>query len=233
MADDQLALMLNQELATRMNDPSFTELMQRISAYEVQSANVRVTTDEEYQMAADSLVAVAEVDKSLEGMRTAIVAYPNTFTKAVNTLFKSLKERTKKTRDRLQHHAAGYKQKKDAEYAKQQAEAEAAAAVEAPAVTDVDAEQPAPEPLTPPLQSTKATNGGSVSYRKGPPKIEVINPAKLIRAATDSRNKVPVDVIAIDAAALRKAVGEGLLKPKQWEKYGVKVIEQEEMVVRT
>ena len=32
MADDQLALMLNQELATRMNDPSFTDLMQRISA---------------------------------------------------------------------------------------------------------------------------------------------------------------------------------------------------------
>ena len=232
MADDQLALMLNQELATRMNDPSFTELLQRISAYEVQSANVRVTTDEEYQMAADSLVAVAEVDKSLEGMRTAIVAYPNTFTKAVNTLFKSLKERTKKTRDRLQHHAAGYKQKKDAEYAKQQAEAEAAA-VEAPAVTDVDAEQPAPEPPTPPLQSTKATNGGSVSYRKGPPKIEVVNPAKLIKAATDSRNKVPVNVIAIDAAALRKAVGEGLLKHKQWEKYGVMVTEQEEMVVRT
>ena len=127
MADDQLALVLNQELAARTAQPAFTDLMQRISAYEVQSANVRVTTDEEYQMAADSLVAVADVDKSLEGMRKEIVAYPNTFTKSVNDLFKSLKVRTKRTRDRLQHHATGYKAKKDAEYAQQQAEVAAAA----------------------------------------------------------------------------------------------------------
>ena len=60
-----------------------------------------------------------------------------------------------------------------------------------------------------------------------------MNPAKLIRAATDSRNKVPTDVIAIDAAALRRSVESGSLKPKQWEKYGVKVTEQEGMVVRT
>ena len=63
------------------------EMMQKISAYEVQSANVKVTNDAEYQMAADSLVAVADVGKSLENMRVRIVAYPNTFVKRKRYIF--------------------------------------------------------------------------------------------------------------------------------------------------
>jgi hypothetical protein len=233
MADDQLALVLNQQLAARMSQPDFMELMQSVSQYEVQSANVRVATDQEYQMAADSLVAVAVVHKALEDMRKDVVAYPNTFTKTVNATFKTLKERCEKTRQRLEYHAGAYKAKKDAEFAKQQAEADAAA-LQAPApVTDADSEVKPPEPPAPPLQSTKATNGGSVSFRQGKPKIEVINSVKLIRAALSIKNKVPAGIIQIDAAALRKAVDEGLYKPKQWEKYGVKITQQEEMVVRT
>ena len=232
MPDDQLALVLNQELAAQVNSPQFTELLQTISTYEVQSANIRVTNDQEYQMACDSLVALAVASKQVKAMKTGILAYPKLFAESVKGAFGGVETRCVNIRGKFENHTKPYKMKKDAEYAKQQAEA-AAAVVEAPAVTDVDSEEKPPESPTPPLQSTKATIGGSVSYRKGPPKIEVINPAKLIRAATDHRNKVPVDVIAIDAAALRKAVGEGLLKPKQWEKYGVTVTEQEEMVVRT
>ena len=231
MADDQLALVLNQQLAARMQQPDFTELMQAVSQYEVQSANVRVATDDEYQMASDSLVAVVDVAKKLENMRKEVVAYPNTFTKTVNTTFKTLKDRCDKTRQRLEYHARAYKAKKDAEFAQQQAAQ--AAAVEQPVIDPDSEEQPAPEPPTPPLQSTKATDGGSVSYRKGRPEIEVINGAKLVRASLDTRNKVPADVVQIDMAAVRRAVESDLMKPKQWEKYGVKVTQKEEMVVRT
>jgi hypothetical protein len=236
MSND-LQLVLNQQLAARMGQTDFSELMQKISTYEVQSANVRVTTDEEYQLATDSLVAVADVAKALENMRKEIVAYPNTFTKTVNDTFRNLKQRCEKSRQRLEYHAKAWKAKKDAEYARQQAEAAQAAMDQAQEgeVVDADAEQvQMPEPPQPPLQSTKATNGkGSVSYRKGRPEIEIINAAKLVRASVDTRNKVPSDVISIDMAAVRKAVEAETMTHKQWEKYGVKVTQKEEMVVRT
>ena len=236
MGNDQLTLVLNQELAAEMGQPAFLEMMQRISAYEVQSSNIRVTNNEEYQMATDSLIAVAEVAKGLETMRTGIVAYPNTFTKTVNATFKTLKDRCLRTRERLEYHARKFKDKKDAEFAKQQVEA-AAAAPEPSNVIDSDAapeQTQLPLPPAPPMQSTKATDGdGSVSYRESPPQITVENAVKLIRAAINVKNKVPTDVISIDAAALRKAVNEGLYTPKQWAKYGVVIEKKEEMVVRT
>jgi hypothetical protein len=236
MPNDQLTLALNQELAAEMGQPAFLEMMQKISAYEVQSSNIRVTSDEEYQMATDSLIAVAEVTKGLEKMRTGIVAYPNTFTKTVNATFKTLKDRCLRTRERLEYHARKFKEKKDAEFAKQQ-EQIAAAAPEASNVIDSDAspeQTQLPLPPTPPMKSTKATDGGgSVSYREGRPKVTVENPVKLIRAAINVKNKVPTDIIQIDAAALRKVVESGLFTPKQWAKYGVVVEKQEEMVVRT
>jgi len=236
MPDDNLAIVLNQELAAQMATPQFTELMQKISAYEVQSTNVQVTNDAEYQMAADSLVAVAEASKSLETMRVTIVAYPNTFVKAVNATFKTLKLKCENIRGRLEHHAKKYKTRKDAEFAKQQAELAAAQLQQPAPVVDVDSGAPPVDPTlpTPPMQSTKATNGkGSVSYRAGRANIEVINAAKLVRASLDSRNKVASDVISIDMKALRVNVESGEIKTKQWEKYGVKVTASEEMVVRT
>ena len=240
MPDDQLTLVLNQQLAAEMSQPQFMDMMQKISAYEVQSASVKVNSDTEYQMATDSLIAVAEVGKELEAMRVRIVAYPNTFVKTVNATFKGLKERCLRTRERLEYHAIKYKDKKDAEFAKQQAEIEAAR-VETPEanVADADTEGPVQTTLpeaapTPPMQSTQASEGaGSVSYRQGRPKVTVENAVKLIRAALSEKNKVPTDVISIDAAALRKAVEAGLMTTKKWASYGVVVEETKDMVVRT
>lgn len=238
MPNEQLTLVLNQQLAAEMGQPKFMELMQKISAYEVQSANVRVTNDAEYQMATDSLVAVAEVGKDLEGIRKGIVAYPNTFTKTVNDTFKGLKERCARSREKLEYQARKYKEKKDAEFAKQQAET-AAAAPQAPEqnVADADGEQVQTElPLPPaaPLQSTKASDGkGSVSYREGKPKVEIENAVKLVRAAINAKNKIPMDIVQIDQAALRRAVEGDLMTVKQWAKYGVKIVKSQEMVVRT
>jgi len=231
---DQLTVVLNQELAVKMSEPQFTALMQNISAYEVQSTNVRVTNDVEYQLGADSLVAIAEVAKSLEHMRKGIVAYPNTFVKTVNDMFRGLKDRCVKTRQRIEYHVVSYKQKKDAAFAQQQAAEAAAAQEQMQLPLDADTDEAPPEPPQPPLQSTKASNGrGSVSYRKGKPTVEVLNPAKLVRASLSEKNKVPTDVISIDAAALRRAVDAGIYTVKQWEKYGVKVTETQETVVRT
>jgi hypothetical protein len=240
MADDQLTIVLNQQLAVELSQPQFMDMMQKISAYEVQSANVKVTSAEEYQMAADSLVAVAEVGKGLEGMRVRIVAYPNTFVKTVNATFKGLKERCLRTRERLEYHAIKFKDKADAAFAKQQAEIEAAREVTPEAnVAEVDVDGPvqmtlpeqAPEA---PLQSTKASEGaGSVSYRTGRPKVTVENGVKLIRAALSDKNKVPMDVVSIDAGALRKAVEAGVMTTKKWASYGVVIEETKDMVVRT
>ena len=233
MTEDNLALILNKELAVQMSTPHFTELMQKISTYEVQSSNISVVNDAEYQMATDSLVAVAEVGKSLEQMRKEIVSYPNTFVKTVNATFKTLKDKCERARERISHHALKYKAKKDAEFAKQQAELAAAQQAQ---VQDIDSGEAPPQPpmQAPPLQSTKATNGkGSVSFRQGRVQFEVINAAKLVRASIDERNRVPSDVISIDAGALRRAIEADLMKDKQWEKYGVKVTRPEEMVVRT
>jgi hypothetical protein len=233
MPDDNLALVLNQDLAARTAAPEFAQLMQKISAYEVQSANVRVTNDAEYQMATDSLIAVAEVHKALEGMRKEIVSYPNTFRTTVNSMFKGLKERCEKARERLQYHATKYANAKEAEFAKQQAEVAAAAPEPSEAVDPDMVDAHPPQPPQPPMQSTKGTNGGSVSYREGRPEIEVVNAAKLVRAAVDPRNKVPVDVVQIDMSVLRKSVEGKLMTIKKWEKYGVKVTEKKDMVVRT
>ena len=93
-----LPVLLNQELAAQTSTPQFLELMQKISAYDVQSSNVRVTNDQEYQMCVDSLIAVVEVGKALEKMRKGIVAYPNTFTKTVNDMFRGLQGRAASTR---------------------------------------------------------------------------------------------------------------------------------------
>jgi hypothetical protein len=185
------------------------------------------------------------VSKQLENMRKEIVAYPNTFTSTVNATFKGLKDRCQKARERLEYHASKYKEKKDAEYAQQQAEA--AAAAEAGQTTNLTSFYMHPaevlnadeggvvphDPPTPPLQSTKATEGGSVSYRRGRPQIEVTDAAKLIRTAMNTRSKVPMNIVQIDAAALRRAVDEGIYTLKQWAKYGVKVTETETMVVRS
>jgi len=239
MSDDQLTLVLNQQLAVEMSQPQFMDMMQKISAYEVQSASVRVGSDPEYQMATDSLVAVAEVSKGLEAMRVRIVAYPNTFVKTVNATFKGLKERCLRTRERLEYHAVKYKDKKDAEFAKQQAEIEAARQASPEAnVAEADVDGPVQMTLpeaapTPPMQSTQASEGGSVSYRQGRPKVTVENAVKLIRAALSDKNKVPTDIISIDAAALRKAVESGVMTTKKWASYGVVVEEVKEMVVRT
>jgi len=231
MADDQLALVLNQQLAARMGEPDFMGLVKAVSQYEVQSSNIRVTTDTEYQMACDSLVAVASNTKALKSILNEIIAYPKLYQKLAKDAFKTLIDRNDKTRGKLEYHAKPYKAMKDVEYAKQQAEA--AAVVEAQ-VVDADVEQPPPEAAPqPPMQSTKATNGGSVSFRAGRPDIEVINSAKLVRASISAKNKVPTDVISIDMAAVRRAVEADIMKPRQWEKYGVKVTPKEEMVLRT
>lgn len=233
--DDQMAVMLNQQLAVQLNTPRFTELMQLISTYEVQSSNVRVEDAAQYQQATDSLVAVQKVTKELEGMRKEIVAYPNTFTSTVNATFKGLKERCQRARERLEYHAGNWKRKEDARIAQQQAEQAAAQQAEVAQPVEVG-DEGAVKPPEPPMPSptTQATNGqGSVSYRKGKPSVEVVNPAKLIRAAINERNKIPITVINIVMGEVRKAVDEGLYTPKQWEKYGVKVTKgEDQMVVR-
>lgn len=229
---DELALILNQQLAGEMAQPKFTELMQLISSYEVQSSNVRVTNDAEYQMCVDSLIAVADVEKSLENMRKAIVSYPNVFVKTVNATFKGLKERCGKTRGRLSYPSQKYKTDEDAK-AMAAAAAQPVQAELPIEVTDGEAtvQQEAP---TAPMQSVKGVDGkGSVSYRKGPPVIEIVNAAKLVRAALNAKNKISADVIQIDLKVLRGLVDSGVYTLKQWEKYGVKVTETEQQVVRS
>lgn len=243
MSDDKLTVVLNTELAHQMAEPDFMELMQTLSAYEVQSANVKVTNDAEYQMCVDSQVAIDRVAKALETKRKAIVAYPNTFTTTVNATFRSLKSRSKKVKEKLAYHSKKYKDKKDAEYAKQQAELAAVQQQEAEEVQpeviqfDEDGSQVAPEvpnqAPTPPLQTTKTSDGqGSVSYRKGPPNVEVVNVAKLVRAAISDKNKVPGAIVTVDMKELRSAVNAGIYTVKQWAKYGVKVTETQQQVIR-
>ena len=227
---DPQAAQMGMELAKVQQRPSFLQLVQQISEFEVPSTNVIIESDDDEKRAIELVGQIRDTKKRLNDERLAITTFPRKFVEAVNAMFKGITQMADKQVDRTDKKVRAWRTKKEEE-ARKAAEEAAKAAAEAsilPEGGDVPELPAAPE--APRAYDPVVRADGVKAFDREEWKIEVVDPVKLIRAAMNARNKVPMAVIKVDEAALKVAVKEGEIKLSFWLKYGVSAAKEKKTV---
>jgi hypothetical protein len=173
-------------------------------------------------LASETLVQLMKTEKKFEEMRKSAKGPYFEMGKTIDNLFKPLVETCERMRNELAGRMLEYGQKEREEYEKRQKEAMKAEIV----AQGVGEEQPPVQVLPP--ESVVKTDSGKTFVRKRL-KFEVVDGARLIKAALDRRNQIPAAVATVNEAKLRECVNGKLYSIKSWAKYGVRVYEVEEV----
>lgn len=112
------------EQAKVAGEPMFLQLCQISAHYAGIVDTVVVNSDEDYKKLSDSIKAVKEALKIAEQIREAKVKFPLLAQRAINGLFKPLKDQLMSVRDKLDRKAVSWTDKKDAEAEAARIEAE-------------------------------------------------------------------------------------------------------------
>ena len=228
---DAQELQVAQEMAKISTRSDFLEMIQRLSGYEVQVANVKVETDADEQMAVEALVAVKSLGKDFEGLRKGLVNFPNKLVKTINNTFRGLKDTVGKVEGKLTREIQGHRRKREEEEERLRKVAEEAAARQEIPVSNAETGVPDP-PIVPKPSVTKSESGSF--HEREETVVEVVDEVKLMKACLDNRvKKVPLAIMTIEMGVLKAAVKRGELKPGEWKKYGVRVEKVKKAVVRT
>jgi len=187
---------------------------------------VRVVDAESKVLCAETMARVKKARKQLEAMRQTAKGPYLEMGKTVDRLFKPFLDDCAKMVEQLDGQYVPYVSKEIAEAEKMQKEA-MARAIEARNVEDTEVKAEMMQP------STKVdTDSGQTSVRKTV-QFEVVDVLKLIKAAADGRNKLPLDVVGEREPRLRELVNSKKFSKAQWRKWGVKVEEKLGTATRT
>lgn len=216
------------EMARIAGEKDFGELLQEITQYEVQTANIVVQSDEQEKMAVESLGAVRTTKKQVEALRKAYTLFPLRLKQTIDGMFKQLGGQCDRVEKRLLEPIQGYRRERERQYQEQLArEQERISAMQA------DDGEVVPEVTPPPSNTTKAN--GTTFFEKEVLQFEIEDEMKLVRAAISdakANEKVPSGIVRIDEAALRKLVREEVMTEKQWKAKGVRVWKEKKAVVK-
>jgi len=234
------AIALAKETAALSVRPEFLNLVEKVSVFETGVKEVKVTDDASEKQAVTSLGMVKTTHKDLEKMRKGIVAFPNKWVKTVNGMFKGLRLSLEKVESKLNAEVMKYRDIKRREIERAAAEA-AKIAAETPipvkGLEVMDEENlpvtPVP-PEVPVMESVTKGENGAASFEKETITVEIIDQAKLVKAALDKRVvKIPFDLIEIKEGVLKRLVKKEDLTEKKWKQYGVKVTYGKQLITRT
>jgi len=234
------AIALAKETAALSVRPEFLNLVEKVSVFETGVKEVKVTDDASEKQAVTSLGMVKTTHKDLEKMRKGIVAFPNKWVKTVNGMFKGLRLSLEKVESKLNAEVMKYRDIKRREIERAAAEAAKIAAetpVPVKGLEIMDEENlpitPVP-PEVPVMESVTKGENGAASFEKETITVEIIDQAKLVKAALDKRVvKIPFDLIEIKEGVLKRLVKKEDLTEKKWKQYGVKVTYGKQLITRT
>lgn len=233
-------LMLGQQLHLEVTgNAPLMQMLDNAALIAQQAKNITINSDEDEVKAGDSLKVLRDLDKQIKAECTKIINPRDKFVKSVKGFFKGYTDELKSADGHIKGIIAAYRQWKLEELRKQREKeaAEAAQKAQEPAEVEPGAEVAPVEidPPPPPKLDTTSTPGGATVYeRELPPKIEVVNFEKLVRAALDGRNKnVTLDVLIPNHERLKELQESLKLTKKQWARMGLEIVKKTTTVVRT
>jgi len=196
----------------------FMDAVIEVSQLEQFVPTVRVSDPASKLLCAETMARVKKARDNLDAMRKTAGAPYRKMNEAVNNLFRPFLDACKKMVDKLDKQYIPYVSKEIAEAEQAQKEA-MQKAIEARNVEDTEAKA---EMMTP--STTVNTDSGQTIVRKGLT-FTIVDKLKLIKAAIDGRNKLPLDVVVANEALVRQLVNGKQFSKEKWKKWGVKVEE--------
>ncbi len=217
--------LMKRETATEISSSeAFLNAINELSYLEQTIPTIKVVDGASQALASETRMSVRNVEKALENMRKLAGAPYRTMQKTINNLFKPLVEACGRMREILDGQLLEYKAQEEARI-----EAEQKAAME----KEIEAKEAGAEIVAEVQQFENVVETDSATtYTTSRKKVEVVDKVKLIKAALDGRNQIPVDVIEVNEAKLRQVATGRMYKPKQWAKYGVRVWKEDSVVQR-
>ena len=204
----------------------FMDAVVEVSQLEQYVPTVRVTDEASQALCAETRARIKDSQKQLDAMRATAKAPYRKMGEAIDNLFRPFLDACKKMVEKLDKQYVPYVAKQIAEAEKAQKEA-MQQQIEAKNVADTEAKAAMMTPST-----TVETDSGQTSVRKLST-FKIVDKLKLIKAAVDGRNKLPLDVVVVNEALVRQLVNGKQFTAAQWKKWGVEVEEKLGVATRT
>ncbi len=204
----------------------FMDAVIEISGLKQFVPTIKVRDDSSKALAAETRAKVHNLKKSLESMRKSAKGPYLEMGKVVDKIFKPFLADCGTMLQHIDGEYLPYVAEQEAKYAEEQKRA-MAKAIEARNVDETAAKA---EMMTP--KNTIDTDSGKTMVRDSLT-VEVVNEVKLIKAALDGRNTIPLDIISINEAKLRQLCRGDMYSEKRWARYGVKVVKIKKVQTRT
>jgi len=219
-------VMKAETVRTVSGSDEFAECVGLLAKLQQIAPKITVVDEGSKAMASETILQVKNTEKRFEELRKTAKAPFLEMGKTIDNVFKPLIAACEGARKSLEGQVLQYNAAARAalELSQKQAMEKEIKARE------VDGEKPPDEyPLFYP--GVTQTDSGK-TFTRTRLKFEVVDEVRLIKAALDKRNQIPLTVATVNESKLRECVNGKLYSIKNWAKYGVRVYEVEEVVAK-